>query len=113
MGGAHAEALISRYAAPEEVLELPSSCSACGVPSTTRMFKTDIPFFKARPQGPCRPCALMAHLLRHASNLSVDRIQPFAQPVRRATLGFASLGLGFASAKCVQDLADCLASLPT
>jgi len=76
MGGAHAEALISRYAAPEEVLELPSSCSACGVPSTTRMFKTDIPFFKACPQGPCRPCAVMAHLLRSASHLSLDRYQP-------------------------------------
>lgn len=88
MGGAHAEALISRYAAPEEVLELPSSCSACGVPSTTRMFKTDIPFFKARPQGPCR-----------------QRLQPFARPVRRATLAVANLGLWFASAECVQDLA--------
>ena len=46
--GAGAEALLARYAAPEEVMELPSRCAACGAPCTTRMFQCDIPFFKAR-----------------------------------------------------------------
>ncbi|CAL8462641.1 g2174 [Coccomyxa elongata] len=46
MQGAAESALIQRYAAPEEVVELPSHCSACGSPSTARMYQTHIPFFK-------------------------------------------------------------------
>jgi len=49
LSGAGAEALLARYAAPEEVLELPCSCAACGAPGTTRMYQTDIPFFKVGP----------------------------------------------------------------
>ncbi len=46
MEGAAESSLIHRYAAPEEVVELPSHCSACGSPSTARMYQTHIPFFK-------------------------------------------------------------------
>ena len=37
---------MSRYAAPEEVMEMPGHCGACGAPTTTRMYRTEIPFFK-------------------------------------------------------------------
>ena len=44
--GDRADKIMGKYAAPEEVLELPGSCYACGVEGTTKMFKTSIPFFK-------------------------------------------------------------------
>lgn len=47
--GTSAEAILQRYTAPEEVLEMPGHCGACGAPCMTRMYQTDIPFFKARP----------------------------------------------------------------
>ena len=49
MRGDSAEALLRRYTAPEEVMEMPGHCGACGAPCMTRMFQTEIPFFKARP----------------------------------------------------------------
>ena len=45
--GSSAEALLQRYTAPEEVIEMPGHCSACGVPCMSRMYQTEIPFFKA------------------------------------------------------------------
>ena len=45
--GSSAEALLQRYAAPEEVMEMPGHCSACGAPCASRMYQTQIPFFKA------------------------------------------------------------------
>ncbi len=45
--GSSAEALLQRYTAPEEVIEMPGHCSACGVPCVSRMYQTEIPFFKA------------------------------------------------------------------
>lgn len=44
--GDRADKIMGKYAAPEEVLELPGSCYACGVEGTTKMFRTSIPFFK-------------------------------------------------------------------
>ena len=44
--GDRAEKVMSRYAAPEEVMEMPGHCGACGAPTTTRMYRTEIPFFK-------------------------------------------------------------------
>lgn len=44
--GEQAESLVSRYTAPEEVIELPGHCSACAAPAVTRMYRTAIPFFK-------------------------------------------------------------------
>lgn len=44
--GERAERVMSRYAAPEEVMEMPGHCGACGAPTTTRMYRTEIPFFK-------------------------------------------------------------------
>ena len=44
--GDRADRIMGKYAAPEEVLELPGSCYACGVEGTTKMFQTSIPFFK-------------------------------------------------------------------
>ncbi len=52
MRGDSAEALLRRYTAPEEVMEMPGHCGACGAPCLTRMFQTEIPFFKARPPPP-------------------------------------------------------------
>lgn len=46
MQGAAADTLISRYSAPEEVLEFPCHCSACSAPCTSRMYRINIPFFK-------------------------------------------------------------------
>jgi len=46
MRGASAEAILQRYTAPEEVLEMPGHCGACGASSVTRMYQTKIPFFK-------------------------------------------------------------------
>jgi zinc finger protein len=40
-----AEALF-KYSAPEEVMTFPSTCGACGVKAETRMFVTNIPYFK-------------------------------------------------------------------
>ena len=37
---------MSRSAAPEEVMEMPGHCGACGGPTVTRMYRTRIPFFK-------------------------------------------------------------------
>ncbi|GMH38203.1 hypothetical protein BSKO_06087 [Bryopsis sp. KO-2023] len=39
-------ALLSRYAAPEEVMVLPGVCLACGREADTKMFPMTIPFFK-------------------------------------------------------------------
>lgn len=44
--GEAADAAVSRYAAPEEVVELPGHCAACSATTTTRMYATRIPFFK-------------------------------------------------------------------
>ena len=44
--GDRVDKIMGKYAAPEEVLELPGSCYACGVEGTTKMFQTSIPFFK-------------------------------------------------------------------
>jgi zinc finger protein len=44
--GPAAEALMARYTPPEEVLELPGHCAACGGGTTTRVYRTTIPFFK-------------------------------------------------------------------
>ena len=44
--GDRAEQVMSRYAAPEEVMEMPGHCGACGGPTATRMYRTTIPFFK-------------------------------------------------------------------
>ncbi len=49
MRGDSAEAILRRYTAPEEVLEMPGHCGACGAPCMTRMYQTEIPFFKACP----------------------------------------------------------------
>ncbi|MCJ1461843.1 hypothetical protein MMC07_000442 [Pseudocyphellaria aurata] len=46
--GADAEAVMARYTAPEDVLELPGHCSACGASCATRMYQTSIPFFKSQ-----------------------------------------------------------------
>lgn len=46
LGGDDVDTVLSRYSAPEEVLEMPGHCGACGAPTTTRMFQTRIPFFK-------------------------------------------------------------------
>ncbi|KAG0566349.1 hypothetical protein KC19_7G057100 [Ceratodon purpureus] len=37
---------IFKYSAPEEVMTFPSTCGACGVKAETRMFVTNIPYFK-------------------------------------------------------------------
>jgi zinc finger protein len=37
---------MARYTAPEEVLELPGHCAACGGVTATRVYRTHIPFFK-------------------------------------------------------------------
>lgn len=44
--GPAAEALMARYTPPEEVMELPGHCAACGGGTTTRVYRTQIPFFK-------------------------------------------------------------------
>lgn len=46
LNGPAAEALLSRYAAPEEVLVFPGHCGACGGATETRVYQTTIPFFK-------------------------------------------------------------------
>eukprot|EP00897_Mesotaenium_endlicherianum_P003028 jgi/Mesen1/2753/ME000017S02122 len=43
--GSAADSLFS-YSAPEEVMTFPATCSACAAPSQTRMFVTNIPYFK-------------------------------------------------------------------
>lgn len=58
MQGSSAEALLQRYTAPEEVLEMPGHCGACGAPCTTRMYQTQIPFFKARLSSLSKRCHL-------------------------------------------------------
>ena len=67
--GAGAEALLARYAAPEEVMELPSRCAACGAPCTTRMFQCDIPFFKARSARLALPRNHSFHIVLWAGSL--------------------------------------------
>lgn len=37
---------IFKYSAPEEVMTFPSTCGACGTKAETRMFVTNIPYFK-------------------------------------------------------------------
>jgi len=46
LNGPAAEALMSRYTAPEEVLIFPGHCGACGGGTETRVYQTTIPFFK-------------------------------------------------------------------
>ena len=53
--GSRADKIMGKYAAPEEVLELPGSCYACGVEGTTKMFQTSIPFFKVGSFGQQHP----------------------------------------------------------
>eukprot|EP00850_Spirogloea_muscicola_P000998 SM000003S11243 [mRNA] locus=s3:1782077:1785543:- [translate_table: standard] len=44
-GQATADALL-KYSGPEEVMSFPATCSVCSAQSETRMFFTDIPYFK-------------------------------------------------------------------
>ena len=44
--GDKAEQIMSKYTAPEEVLELPGHCMACNAEAVTRVFQTSIPYFK-------------------------------------------------------------------
>lgn len=44
--GDKAEQIMSKYTAPEEVLELPGHCLACNAEAVTRVFQTSIPYFK-------------------------------------------------------------------
>lgn len=37
---------MSKYTAPDEVLELPGHCLACNAEAVTRVFQTSIPYFK-------------------------------------------------------------------
>ena len=37
---------MSKYTAPEEVIELPGHCMACNADAVTRVFETSIPYFK-------------------------------------------------------------------
>ncbi|KAK9817693.1 hypothetical protein WJX72_000744 [[Myrmecia] bisecta] len=44
--GAAAAAIMSKYSSPEEVIELPGRCFACDAETPTRMYQTNIPYFK-------------------------------------------------------------------
>ncbi|KAL3137445.1 hypothetical protein ABBQ32_006965 [Trebouxia sp. C0010 RCD-2024] len=44
--GDKAEQIMSKYTAPDEVLELPGHCLACNAEAVTRVFQTSIPYFK-------------------------------------------------------------------
>ena len=44
--GDKAEKIMSKYTAPEEVIELPGHCMACSAHAVTRVFQTSIPYFK-------------------------------------------------------------------
>ncbi|KAL0044427.1 hypothetical protein WJX82_005915 [Trebouxia sp. C0006] len=44
--GDKAEKIMSKYTAPEEVIELPGHCMACNADAVTRVFETSIPYFK-------------------------------------------------------------------
>ena len=37
---------MSKYTAPEEVIEMPGHCLACNAEAVTRVFQTSIPYFK-------------------------------------------------------------------
>lgn len=65
--------VLGRYTAPDEVIELPGSCHACGDSCATRMYRTEIPFFKASQlpsQVPSSPrlkvSGVFSCLIRHA-----------------------------------------------
>ncbi len=82
MQGAAESALIQRYAAPEEVVELPSHCSACGSPSTARMYQTHIPFFKAchvlRVCTAFVPVLCAVHVIGKSQQISAASVVEFA-----------------------------------
>ena len=59
MEGRDASTLFDRYGAPEEVLEMPSHCGACGADCTARMFQTHIPFFKVRRSIKTSSCLML------------------------------------------------------
>ena len=44
--GDKAEQIMSKYTAPDEVIELPGHCLACNADAVTRVFQTSIPYFK-------------------------------------------------------------------
>jgi len=44
--GDKAEKIMSKYTAPDEVIELPGHCMACNAEAVTRVFQTSIPYFK-------------------------------------------------------------------
>ena len=46
--GDKAERIMSKYTAPDEVIELPGHCMACNAEAVTRVFQTSIPYFKVR-----------------------------------------------------------------
>lgn len=57
---------MSKYTAPDEVVELPGHCLACNADAVTRVFQTSIPYFKVLDHpfllpyfsDTLRPCAL-------------------------------------------------------
>lgn len=51
--GDKAEQIMSKYTAPEEVLELPGHCMACNAEAVTRVFQTSIPYFKVPDHSFC------------------------------------------------------------
>jgi zinc finger protein len=63
MEGRDPAALLERYTAPEEVLEMPSHCGTCGADCTARMYRTHIPFFKVLFSSPTSACCRMTHIL--------------------------------------------------
>lgn len=44
--GDKAEKIMSKYTAPDEVIEMPGHCMACNAEAVTRVFQTSIPYFK-------------------------------------------------------------------
>ena len=46
MQGDKAEKIMSKYTAPDEVIEMPGHCLACNAEAVTRVFQTSIPYFK-------------------------------------------------------------------
>ena len=63
--------VLGRYTAPDEVIELPGSCHACGDACGTRMYRTEIPFFKASHRNlPLLMVLLVPDTLCKSSDLS-------------------------------------------
>lgn len=54
--GDKAERIMSKYTAPDEVLELPGHCLACNADAVTRVFQTSIPYFKVSSNASCLLC---------------------------------------------------------